>query len=313
MTHSALDQILAVLAVDVREFAVCEFASDSAIEIEPLEEIEIHFVLSGILYLSVGDEPMLAVRPGSVVLVPPFLRQVMSGSSEPIRKFNASDTCSARRDGLMHYDAAAGEPASVIVACGQVKADLAGSFGPFTGVAEPIHSALANEPLVRHAFDTMLKETRATSIGSRALIGSLMKSCLILALREFAGKQGSRKALPGLFEGPSLARAVAQVVENPAANHTLNDLARSAGMSRSKFAKIFADAVGVPPMEFVARTRLDRARDLLLTTQLPVSSIANRVGFASRSHFSRSFRTLFGTDPSRLRRDGEVQEVGNAQ
>jgi len=313
MKHSAIDQILAVLAVDVKEFAVCEFASDSAIEIAPLEGIEVHFVLDGILHLSLGEDQTLAVVPGSVVLVPPHIRQVMSGSPTPLRTFVASDTCGTRRDGLMHYDAAAGEPATVIVACGQIKADLAGSFGPFDGLREPIHSHLSTEPMVRVAFDTMFAEMRAVSLGSRALIGSLMKSCLILAIRRFAEKEGSRKALPGLFEGPSLARAVAFVVEDPAADHTLANLARTAGMSRSKFAKVFAETVGSPPMEFVARTRLDQARDLLLTTQLPVSNIANRVGFASRSHFSRAFRNTFGLDPTRMRRAGEGQEYVDAQ
>ncbi|CAH0355412.1 MULTISPECIES: AraC family transcriptional regulator [Sphingomonadaceae] len=312
MEHSALDQILAVLAVDVKEFAICEFASSSAIEIPPLEQIEVHFVLAGSLHLKIGDDPIMTVPQGGIVLVPPLIRQVIGGSPAPSSMFSPSETCSRRRDGLMHYDASMGEPASVLIACGQITADFAGSFGPFDGLREPIYSLLADEPFARSAFERILLETRITSIGSKALIASLMKSCLILAIRRFAEKQGSRRALPGLFEGPSLARAVAQVMENPAANHTLVGLARSAGMSRSKFAKMFAETVGSPPMEFVARTRLDHARNLLLSTQLPVSIVANRVGFISRSHFSRAFRNTFGMDPTKMRKARDHQEVVDA-
>ena len=57
MSDTAIDQILAALAVDVKEFAVCEFASDSAIEILPLDEIEIHFVLSGTCLLYTSPSP----------------------------------------------------------------------------------------------------------------------------------------------------------------------------------------------------------------------------------------------------------------
>ena len=62
-------------------------------------------------------------------------------------------------------------------------------------------------------------------------------------------------------------------------------------------------------MEFVARTRLDHARNLLLSTQLPVSIVANRVGFISRSHFSRAFRNAFGMDPTKLRKTRDHQEM----
>jgi len=302
MIHSAIDQILAALAVDVREFAICEFASDTAIEIRPLDEIEVHFVLTGTLYLVLEDGHVRAIPSGGVALVPPYVKQIMGGSPTPEKTFLPAETFSPRRDGLRHYDATKGAPSSALVACGQIKANLAGSFGPFDGLKKPIYSLLAEEPMIRIAFETMLQEARVTSMGSRALIGALMKSCLILALRRSVELQGSAQALPGLFERPSLARVVAEVMENPAASHTLVDLARSAGMSRSKFAKLFVETIGSPPMEFVARTRLHKARDLLLSTTLSVSEIANRVGFASRSHFSRAFRSAFGVDPSRMRR-----------
>jgi AraC-like DNA-binding protein len=84
-------------------------------------------------------------------------------------------------------------------------------------------------------------------------------------------------------------------------------------MSRSKFSKTFAETVGSPPMEFVSRARLDRAQQLLLSTGLSISDIANHVGFASRSHFSRSFRNEFGVDPTSMRRNGLNGEIQDAQ
>lgn len=79
-------------------------------------------------------------------------------------------------------------------------------------------------------------------------------------------------------------------------------LAKESGMSRSKFAKVFAEMLGTTPMDFVSRTRLTRGRELLLSTSLPVSDIAETVGFSSRSYFSRAFRAAFDVDPTSLRR-----------
>ena len=73
-------------------------------------------------------------------------------------------------------------------------------------------------------------------------------------------------------------------------------------MRRSAFARDCNATLGVTPMEFVTRNRLNLARRLLVSTVRPVEAIAAEVGFSSRSHFSRVFRDHYGTDPSTFRR-----------
>ena len=205
---------------------------------------------------------------------------------------------------MLHFDATKGGEGSVIIACGQIRAEIGGSFGPFDGLKEGICADVGDEPVVGVAFATIRRETSAMALGSQALVGSLMKACLILALRRTARDQGALQTFPGLFERPSFARAVALMADDPAAGHTLAALARAAGMSRSKFAKVFQETLGTPPMEFVTRARLAQAHNLLMSTSMPISSVANQAGFASRSHFSRAFRSVFGTDPTGMRRSG---------
>lgn len=52
------------------------------------------------------------------------------------------------------------------------------------------------------------------------------------------------------------------------------------------------------------RAPLAQARNFLVSTSMPISSFANRVGFARRNHFSRAFRNAFGTDPTSRRWSG---------
>lgn len=81
----------------------------------------------------------------------------------------------------------------------------------------------------------------------------------------------------------------------------LNDLARAAGLSRHHFARAFRRAAGVPPMDYLRQLRIQRARHLLLTTDLPLVEVARQTGFPDRFHFSRVFARVAGVPPSRLR------------
>jgi AraC-like DNA-binding protein len=115
----------------------------------------------------------------------------------------------------------------------------------------------------------------------------------------------------GRFEPPVLTdrrlrRALQFVLEHPMGHLRMKDLAASAGMSRSAFAKRFAAAAGVPPMQFVRTARLQYAAHLLASTARPVKAIAGIVGYASRSQFCRAFRRSFELDPSAFRRQHRV-------
>jgi len=54
-------------------------------------------------------------------------------------------------------------------------------------------------------------------------------------------------------------------------------------------------------MDFVKETRLHRAAELLKKSDLPIKTVAGRVGFSSRSHFSRAFTGYFGRSPVHYR------------
>jgi AraC-like DNA-binding protein len=72
-------------------------------------------------------------------------------------------------------------------------------------------------------------------------------------------------------------------------------------MSRSVFAKRFHEGFGQTPMDYVREVRMRSAAQLLAQPELSVDSIATRVGFASRSHFSKSFSEQFGCSPTAFR------------
>ena len=78
----------------------------------------------------------------------------------------------------------------------------------------------------------------------------------------------------------------------------LDDIARELGLSTSHFAAQFRERFGQSPARYLNWLRLERACELLKTTPLPISVIAARVGFASPSHFSKSFSQTYGATPT---------------
>jgi AraC family transcriptional activator of mtrCDE len=100
---------------------------------------------------------------------------------------------------------------------------------------------------------------------------------------------------------PRLARAVAAIIENPAAGHTVDSLASLAGMSRASFSDHFSRAFGQGPIDFVQKARLRIAARLLRVTDLPIKVIAQSVGYAGPRPFARAFLAGYGQGPSEYR------------
>jgi AraC family L-rhamnose operon transcriptional activator RhaR len=82
----------------------------------------------------------------------------------------------------------------------------------------------------------------------------------------------------------------------------LAELARTAACDRSVLVRRFRRRLGVPPMRWLARQRIEQAAVWLLTTALPVAEVGRRVGLADPNHFARCFRATFGQPPGSYRR-----------
>jgi transcriptional regulator GlxA family with amidase domain len=100
----------------------------------------------------------------------------------------------------------------------------------------------------------------------------------------------------------ALRRLVAYVEANLESKVELMDLARVANLSRCHFAYAFKQSLGCTPHRYVMSRRLERARQLLAESELPIVEIALATGFVDQSHFSRRFRASFGVSPLAYRR-----------
>ena len=84
---------------------------------------------------------------------------------------------------------------------------------------------------------------------------------------------------------------------SPAQNWTIDDLAKQIGVSRSVLADRFTALVGMPPMQYLAKWRMQIAAGLLSAGGVNVATIAAEVGYASEAAFSRAFKKVVGVPP----------------
>lgn len=90
---------------------------------------------------------------------------------------------------------------------------------------------------------------------------------------------------------------------------SLRELAQSVGLSTAHFSEMFRKSTGETPHQFVLRLRLERAKDMLLATELRVLDVAVACGFKTQQHFARVFRHVCGLRPTEYRREFQRYEA----
>ena len=102
--------------------------------------------------------------------------------------------------------------------------------------------------------------------------------------------------------GPVLARIDAYLEAQAEAPVTLETLAAVANLSVFHFARLFKQATGLAPYQYVLRWKMRRAQQLLRLGHAPVADISDALGFASPASFSAAFKRVVGRSPQEFQR-----------
>jgi len=242
--------------------------------------------------LCMGDY-LLAAQPSSPCFVSsPGARLILSDAA-----FKERNTVNNE---LRVGDGIEGGPTTRIlgglIICDPANADLLFGLLPrFTHIraAEDVGERLGS--LMRIIVD----ETRAARPARDMVLSRLIEVMLIETLRRDGARRASQpRGLLGGLADPQLARALAHIHSDVGRAWTIGELAKSAGMSRSRFARRFVDIVGAAPVEYLLAWRMALAKDALLHSQKPLSQIAADVGYQSASAFSTAFSGKVGCAPT---------------
>ncbi|HEY8610156.1 MAG TPA: AraC family transcriptional regulator [Roseomonas sp.] len=272
--------------------------------------IEYHVIHSGSCWGGpVGAEPVL-LEAGDIIAFPqgdphilssaPGLRQVPDLAL--YRAAAASGTPFSCQLG------AAGPPTACII-CGFLGCD-ARPFNPLLeALPRMLHLHARSDrggSWMGHLVSATMAESLARRIGGDAILARLSELMFAELVRRHIEAMPAEET--GWFAGlrdPHVGRALNLLHGRAAAPWTLDALAREVGMSRSSLAERFVRLVGLPPMQYLARWRMQLAAGLLANGGQQVARIAEEVGYDSEAAFSRAFHKLVGMPPVAWRRAGD--------
>lgn len=294
------DRILSELEIRADPFAICTLEGICSMGLGRNPRATLHYVLAGRGHLTIQSRPSIELTPGRLILVPACL-------THSLRHDGGGDTnlpaCEPAGLNIQQHRVGGSGDGAMTLLCSTVSLGLRNTHGLIDLLQSPLSCDISESAVADRAIRSLLAEMARPRVGRRAMVRALLLQCVIEMLRNrIEADDPSALWLCGLTD-PALWRALRAMLDNPGAIHSLESLSEAAGMSRSRFAERFQEVYGQAPMSFLRDLRLARAAQLLTEGREPIKRIAGKVGFSSRSAFSRAFTASWGRSPREFRAD----------
>jgi len=174
----------------------------------------------------------------------------------------------------------------------------------FSQLPQMLHISVAKfgpSPQITALMPMILAELAQQRPGHGLIVEHFAQVLLVHTLRQYYQTHAPKTGFFGALNEAPLERAISRIHAEYSTPLTLADLAGSAGMSRSVFARRFSDIVQMSPIDYLSQWRMAVAQELLHTTDHGMAEIADRIGYGSDIAFSRAYKRSFGLTPSASR------------
>lgn len=275
--------------------------------------ISYHVVTEGSGWISTGGDQPVEFSAGDILVVPHGNSYAMRDSPGEVSGLSPADSLEffrAMAAGLLPFAVVegGGGPAHARYVCGFLGCD-SGPFNPLLGALPRLMRVPRSGEGAGRFLDRLIE--LALSQASQRRPGA---ECIRLRLSELMFVEVIRRYLDELppeqtgwlagLRDPAVGRAIALMHDDPAHHWGLDELARETGVSRSVLAGRFTQFVGCPPMQYLARWRVQLAARSLSDGSARISEIGRDVGYDSEAAFSRSFKRIAAMSPASWRAAG---------
>ena len=274
--------------------------------------IEYHVVTAGSCWISlVGDNASEPVRldEGDIVVVPHGDPHVVSSApgmrAEPNLEVYGKPGDNTLAAVPFLLQTGGDGPSETRLICGFFSCDVR----PFNPLLESLprfmrfgRDSLASHSLLDEFIRFATAEMGNKRAGSQSVLNRLSELMFVEIVRLYMDQLGGSNTgwLAGLRD-PLVGRALTLLHARPSHAWTLEQLASEAAASRSVLADRFNDLVGYPPIQYLARWRMQIAARRLMDPGARVAAVAHEVGYESEAAFSRAFKKFVGQSPGQWR------------
>jgi AraC-like DNA-binding protein len=277
-----------------------------AIEFPALDVIRLHIVLAGECSLAIdGEKATYRLRPGDCALLPHARRYVVAADLSVKRRLQPHQLIGKSQDGVVSVVCNGGGEFFSVGSAFQLDGHFQEIvFGRLPSVIHvPAHAEQA--AVLRWGLERFGAEVRNRHPGRALMLNHLAPILLVQTLRSYLASAGAEKNWFVAVSDPRLCKAIAAMQSDHARGWSLDDLAKTAGLSRAGFALNFKKWIGVTPMEYLTQWRMQIARELLLQDRR-IAEVASAVGYESESAFSVAFTRIVRCRPGHYRRSGAL-------
>lgn len=258
-------------------------------------QLSLHTVLRGHLWLWL-DDPVKAVR-----LLPGDLALVVGGPDHHLAHEPDPNLCMPHERFWARRADEADNPDAAIFLCGAYR--LAGDVG--RGLIQALPPMLVIRPAphdpAHDVVSLISRELSRSTPGQQTVLDRLLDVLLVMVMRASFDQSSTAPRWYHAASDARLGRALQAMHDKPDRAWTVPELARLSAMSRPSFARNFERALGQSPMQYLTEWRLTLARDYLLSGELTLEQIADRVGYSSPNAFAATFRRHVGLAPGQWR------------
>jgi AraC-like DNA-binding protein len=283
-----------------------EFTSPWGLALPPMEQcLMFHVVTSGSCWLESEHEAPRRLNTGELALVPHGEGHRLT--SKPGARAQGlfdlpRELVSDRYEILRH----GGGGATTTLICGAVKFDHPAAIQLVSLLPPVIYvesSSTSQRGWIQSTVQLMTAEAQELRPGGDTVIIRLADILVIQAIRAWLDSDAAAKnGWIAALRDKQIGRSIALIHRDPARAWTIESLAKAVAMSRSAFAARFAELVGAPPMQYIARWRMQVAMTMLKDHPGGIGDVAARLGYQSEAAFSRAFKRFNGVAPGAVRR-----------
>lgn len=266
-----------------------------------------HTLLEGSCWAELTDGSLDSIRlnAGDIIAFPKDLRHTLC-STQGMRAEPNLAIYTYPHDKELPYVTNQGGGADVChFVCGYLGCDTR-PFNPFfDALPRVLHAkgTATGQGWLAHLVCQALSESGGRRAGGETVLAKLAELMFIEVIRQYVDSlpKESRGWLSGLRDA-HVGHALRLIHGRPAADWTLEGLAREVGLSRSIFADRFTHYVGVPPIQYIGRWRMQLAARRLENPAVSIAQVGAEVGYESEAAFNRAFKKFVGMPPGAWRR-----------
>ena len=301
----ALSKIFDDIHLNHSEYIYLQAQGDWSFQSPKQDAVIAHIVLYGNAYLEFSPKMTVALQTGDMFLIPAGLAHTVKNhlDTQLVESLNIESLFDGLRQDAIEFGQGSSEKTLILSVRCHMNAIMA---RPLINALPPylhIQNALSDEApeWLKIGLYFVSAETRRTMAGKNKIMDHVVSILMIECVRDYIEQMQDHNNWLNALVHPELSNALAAIHSRPEQSWTVESLAETCCMSRSKFASLFNQILGETPLAYLQQHRLRLASQLIKQGQLPIQQIAHQVGYSSETAFSQAFKKQFELSPSQYR------------